>query len=232
MRTILSVLTLILSVSFSASLGLAQKKGSKKQAAPAVEETAKPPSEVKGLPSDVKGSAGDTGKPAATTPGPGAPVDPKTYKLGPEDVVWVSVWREPDLSRIVVIRPDGKITMPLVGEVQAADQTPEQLSKNITEALSQIMTKPEVSISVQQVNSKKYYIVGEVSKTGAFPLVVPTTILEALSSAGGLREFANGSKITVVRGTKRIKFNYREVIKGKNLAQNILLEPGDQIIVP
>jgi polysaccharide export outer membrane protein len=160
------------------------------------------------------------------------PVDPKTYKLGPEDIIMIKVWREPDLSGPVFVRPDGKISMPLVGELQAAGQTPEQLGQDITTALSKVMNKPEVFIAVQQVNSKKYYIIGEVNRTGVFPLVTTTTVLEAIGAAGGLKEFANGKKIVIVRGSKRIKFNYKEVVDGKNLQQNITLENGDQIIVP
>ncbi|MCC6395141.1 MAG: polysaccharide biosynthesis/export family protein [Bryobacterales bacterium] len=160
------------------------------------------------------------------------PVDPKTYKLGPEDIIMIKVWREPDLSGPVFVRPDGKISMPLIGELQAAGQTPEQLGQDITNALSKVMNKPEVFIAVQQVNSKKYYIIGEVNRTGVFPLVTATTVLEAIGAAGGLKEFANGKKIVIARGSKRIKFNYKEVVDGKNLQQNITLENGDQIIVP
>lgn len=108
------------------------------------------------------------------------PVDPKTYKLGPEDIIMIKVWREPDLSGPVFVRPDGKISMPLVGELQAAGHTPEQLGHEITAALSKVMNKPEVFIAVQQVNSKKYYIIGEVNRTGVFPLVTTTTVLEAI----------------------------------------------------
>jgi polysaccharide export outer membrane protein len=161
-----------------------------------------------------------------------AAVDPRSYKLGSEDIIFIRVWREADLTGPVMVRPDGKITMPLIGEIQAAGQTPEELGKLVTEALSKVMQRPEVFISVQQVNSRKYYISGEVAKTGVFPIVSPVTILEALSIAGGLREYANGKKITIVRGTERIKFNYKEVIEGKNLKQNIMLQSGDHIIVP
>ncbi|MFN3324454.1 MAG: polysaccharide biosynthesis/export family protein [Bryobacteraceae bacterium] len=164
--------------------------------------------------------------------GPGAPVDPRTYKIGPEDVVVVRVWREPELSGAIVVRPDGKIAMPLIGEVEAAGATPEELNGRIIEALSKFMNRPEVTVAIQQVNSKKYYISGEVFRPGAFPLVTPTTVLSALTNAGGFREFANTKKITILRGTERLKFNYRDVIKGKNTAQNVLLEPDDHIIVP
>lgn len=164
--------------------------------------------------------------------GPGAPVDPKTYKIGPEDVIAVRVWREAELTGVYLVRPDGKITLPLVGDLEAAGLTPEAVAHAITGKLSEIMVKPEVVVSIQQVNSKKYYITGEVNKTGQFSLVLPITILEALSQAGGLREFANGKKIVILRGANRLKFNYNEVIKGKNMEQNIKLENGDHIIVP
>ncbi|MBL8174776.1 MAG: polysaccharide export protein [Bryobacterales bacterium] len=161
----------------------------------------------------------------------GTAVDPKTYKIGPEDVVAVRVWREPDLSGPLLVRPDGKITLPLIGEMQAEGLTPDELGKAITEALKDKLTRPEVFILVQQVNSKKYYISGEVNRTGSFPLITPVTVFEALSIAGGLREYANKKNIVVVRGNERLKFNYKEVVDGKNLKQNIMLQNGDHIIV-
>lgn len=164
--------------------------------------------------------------------GPGAPIDPKTYKIGSEDILMIKVWREPDLSGPVMVRPDGKISLPLVGELQAGGNTPEELSAQVTEALGKVMTRPEVFIQVQQVNSKRYYVSGEVTKSGVFSLVTSITVLEALSLAGGLREFANPKKIVIVRGNERLKFNYKEVIAGKNLKQNIMLQHGDHIFVP
>ncbi|MBM3745028.1 MAG: hypothetical protein FJW34_04450 [Acidobacteria bacterium] len=163
---------------------------------------------------------------------PSAPVDPKTYELGAEDVVQIRVWREPDLSGLVVIRPDGRITLPLIGDVVAAGLTPLELSARVAEKLAEYINRPEVIISVQSVRSKRYYVTGEVNRTGAYPLAVPTTVLEALTQAGGFREFANTKNITVLRGSKRFRFNYKDVVKGKNLGQNIRLESGDYIIVP
>ena len=161
-----------------------------------------------------------------------APVDPKTFVLGPQDIVAVHVWREQELSFAAQIRPDGKITMQLVGEIEAAGKTPEGLKDTIVEKLSDYLNKPEVSVSVQAVMSRRYYITGEVGRTGAFPLVVPVTVLEALTNAGGFKEYANKKKITILRNGKIIKFNYNEVVKGKNLDQNILVENGDYIVVP
>lgn len=161
-----------------------------------------------------------------------APVDPKTYIIGPEDILRIIVWREPDFTQAVQVRPDGKFTLPLIGDVIAAGLTPDVLSQNLTKALENYIVKPQVTISVAQVLSKSYYIVGEVNRTGKFPLVVPTTVMEALTNAGGFREYARTNKIIIMRGKERLKFNYKDVLKGKNLEQNILLQDGDYVHVP
>lgn len=181
--------------------------------------------------------------PANTAPTPGAnsavravvlpvAVDPYKYIIGAEDVLHVLVWREPDLTGDKVVRPDGKISLPLIGEVQASGITPDQLGKDITTALTKLINSPEVTVSLLAVNSKKYFIDGEVNKPGEYKLVTPTTILEALSICGGFREFAKTGKIRVLRGTSSLKFNYKEVSHGKKMEQNVLLENGDHIIVP
>ncbi len=162
----------------------------------------------------------------------GGPVSDNVYVIGAEDVLNISVWHEAELTRQLIVRPDGKITMPLVNELTAAGLTPAQLSAAITKELMKVMVAPEVSVSVQQVNSKKYYIQGEVNKPGAYPLTVPTTIMEGLANAGGFRDFANTKKIKILRGAETLKFNFKEVRSGKHLEQNVLLKPGDQIIVP
>jgi polysaccharide biosynthesis/export protein len=162
----------------------------------------------------------------------GGPISDSAYVVGAEDVLNVLVWHEAELSRPVIVRPDGKITLPLVGEITAAGLTLPQLTGVITEGLKKYMITPEVSVSVQAVNSKKFYIQGEVLRPGPYPLVVPTTVMEGLANAGGFRDFANLRKITILRGTERLRFNYKEVRSGKHLEQNILLLPGDQIIVP
>jgi polysaccharide export outer membrane protein len=172
--------------------------------------------------------------PAADLPSgdtPAAPVDPKTYQIGPEDIVSIMVWREKEVSGMFVVRPDGRITLPLAGELKVADLTPLQVQAKVIEMYSKFFNKPEVSVSLARVSSKKYYLVGSVMRTGTFPLVVPINVLEAINSAGGFQEFANRKKIIILRGDKQIKFNYQEVIKGKNMAQNIQIENGDHIIV-
>lgn len=161
-----------------------------------------------------------------------APVDPKTFVIGPEDVIFISVWREPDFTRAVQIRPDGKFTLPLVGELNGAGLTPDAVADEIREALTKYINKPEVSVSIQQVLSKKYYITGEVNRTGVFPLVTPITILEALVNAGGFHEYAKTKKIWIMRGKERINFNYNDVIKGKHMEQNIIVQNGDYIHIP
>ena len=164
--------------------------------------------------------------------GVAAPVDPKTFQIGPEDILLVRVWREPDLSGALSVRPDGKITLPLAGEIQAGGLTPEQLTQSIAEALGKFINRPEVLVQIQAVHSKRFLVSGEVGRPGTYPLVTPITVMEALVQAGGLREFANKKKIVIIRGTLRLKFNYGDVIKGKNLSQNVLVEHGDHIVVP
>jgi polysaccharide export outer membrane protein len=161
-----------------------------------------------------------------------AAVDPNSYKLGPDDVIFVRVWREPDLSGTMAVRPDGKITLPLVNEIQASGLTPVQLGAEVTTALSKFVNNPQVMVAVQSVRSKRYYMSGEIQRSGAYPLASPTTVFEAVTMAGGFREFANKKKIIIIRGVKRFRFNWNQVVKGKNLDQNILLESGDQVIVP
>lgn len=170
--------------------------------------------------------------PNAPVPAVGLAVDPKTFVIGAEDTLAIQVWREPEFSRPAIVRPDGKITLPLIKEIQAAGRTPEQLGEDIAKALGEYIRSPEVSVTVTQVNSHKYYVTGEVGHPGPYPLVVPTRVLDAITIAGGFREFANQKKIVIMRKEERLKFNYKDVIKGKNTEQNILLENGDYIIVP
>jgi polysaccharide export outer membrane protein len=179
----------------------------------------KPPEAPKTLPNSVN---------ADTT---GAPIDPKTYVIGPEDVLLITVFREPDLTGAVGVRPDGKITKPLIGDMQAAGLTPERLAGQLKQAFSTYINSPDVQVTVAQVNSKRYTIAGEVLRPGPYPLVLPTKVFDALSSVG-FKDFANTKKIKIMRGDKRIQFNYNDVVKGKHLEQNIFLEPGDIIYVP
>lgn len=162
----------------------------------------------------------------------GVAVDPKSYVIGPEDIINIKVWREPDYSGPKGVRPDGKITMPLIGEIQAAGLTPARLGNTLKQALSEVLKEPEVDVEVIQVNSKRYTVTGGVNRPGVFPLVVATHVFEALNIAGGFRDFANRSKIVILRADgKRLYFNYKDFVKGKHMEANILLENGDTILV-
>jgi len=160
-----------------------------------------------------------------------------TYVIGVDDVLAINVWKEPDLSRSIQVRSDGKISLPLVGEVQAAGRTPVQLELDITAKLQNYIAKPEVTVMVSQINSKKFNILGQVTKPGSYSLALAPTVMDAIATAGGLRDFAKQKTIYVLRqnpsgGEFRIPFNYKEFIKGKNLNQNVKLEPHDTIVVP
>ena len=158
--------------------------------------------------------------------------DDHPFILGAEDQISVMIYGSPEFSGGHMIRPDGKITVPFLGDVVAAGYSPLELSNIIKERLKKYIVDPDVSVSVTQVNSKRYYIQGEVGRTGGFPLLVPTKVLEALVNAGGFKDFANQKKIVIMRVTgERLNFNYREVIQGKKMDQNIYLKPGDIIIV-
>jgi polysaccharide export outer membrane protein len=222
--------TIALAMTALLPLGCGLTAAPQQEKPPAVDPRPGDPTPRAGVETDPAkmGAPSKTTEPAAKA----LPVDTKTFVIGAEDVLAIRVWREPELSGTYTVRPDGKISIPLVNEVQAAGLTPEQLSASITQSLTRYINRPEVSTAVQQVNSRKYYIQGEVQRPGAYPLVVPTTVLEALVNAGGFREFANTKKIIILRnGKERLTFNFKDVTKGKNTHQNILLQPGDQIIV-
>jgi polysaccharide biosynthesis/export protein len=171
-------------------------------------------------------------RPSSTNP---ATTDPE-YKIGPQDMLRVDVWKEPDISRIVPVRPDGKITLPLVNDVQAAGLTTTQLAAKIAEGLKKYITSPQVTVGVTEINSRRIFVNGEVARPGAFPLLPNMTVLQALSSAGGFTQFAREKKIYILRmeNGKQVKypFNYKEAVSGKNVEQNIILQGGDIIVVP
>ena len=154
------------------------------------------------------------------------------YVIGPLDVLYVRVWGNQNLTGLVDVRPDGMISMPLIGEIKADGVTVSVLRESLRAKLEDFLIKPEVDVQVTKVNSKKFYIFGEVGKPGEFPLVGALTVLDALSNAGGFRDFANQKKIYILRGTKKLPFNYKEVSQGKHMEQNIKLENGDRIFVP
>jgi polysaccharide biosynthesis/export protein len=159
------------------------------------------------------------------------------FIIGNDDVLAISVWKEPELTKSVPVRSDGKISLPLVGELQATGRSPLQLELDITEKLKNFITTPEVTVIVEKVNSRKFNMLGEVAKSGEFPLTASTTIMDAIAMAGGFKDFAKKSGVYILRKgpdgrEMRINFNYKDFIKGRNPGQNIKIEPNDTIIVP
>lgn len=191
------------------------------------------------------GSRSDQERPetvASRTPAPtqsasrSAPHD-ATYVIGRNDLLAISVWNEKDISRSVPVRSDGKISLPLVGEVQASGRTPLQLEQEITTRLLNYITEPQVSVIVEEINSRKFNILGEVEKPGSYSITLASTVVDAIALAGGFRDFAKKKDIHILRqnadGTQsRLSFNYKDFIKGKSTSQNVHLEPHDTIIVP
>ena len=171
-----------------------------------------------------------------TTVVPGGLVPPPDYVIGTDDVLSVVFWRDKDLSSDVMVRPDGKISLLLLNDVHAGGLTVEQLRVAITEAASKYVEDPTVAVIVKQINSRKVFITGEVSKPGHYPLGGPTTVLQLIAQAGGVLEYANMEKIMVNRTENgkpvSLRVNYKDLVRGKNLQQNIMLKPGDTIVVP
>ncbi len=171
-----------------------------------------------------------------STPAVQTAAEDPAYKIGPQDVLKIDVWREDQLTRVAPVRPDGKITLPLLNDVQAAGLTPMELAGVIREDLKKFINNPQVTVSVMEINSRRIYVAGEVTKPGAYALLPHMTVLQALSSSSGFTQFARIKNIYVLRteNGKQVKlpFNYKEAITGKNPEQNIELQPGDVIVVP
>jgi polysaccharide biosynthesis/export protein len=158
------------------------------------------------------------------------------YRIGPQDIVKIDVWKETEITRTIPVRPDGKISLPLLNDVQAAGLTAMQLAGNIREGLTKFLTNPQVTVTVTEINSRRVYLTGEIAHNGAVPLLPNMTVLQGIASGGGFTQFAKQKDIYVLRveNGKQVKhpFNYKEVIKGKRPEDNILLQPGDIIVVP
>jgi polysaccharide export outer membrane protein len=160
-----------------------------------------------------------------------------SFVIGPDDVLSINVWKEPDISRSVPVRSDGKITLPLVGELQAGGQTPGQLQKEIATRLQSFISEPEVTVMVQEIRSQRFNVLGQVSKPGSYLISNSARVLDAIALAGGFRDFAKKKSIYVLRaspegGQVRLPFNYAEVVKGKKSEQNVELKPHDTVVVP
>ena len=177
-----------------------------------------------------------TGMPEKELPKGEIIADSRQYVIGPEDVLYINVWKEETVTRTVTVRMDGKISMPLIDDMQAAGRTPLQLKENLTQKLKEFIGNPTVSVIVMEANSFKVYVSGQVRMPGVYRLRNETSIAQILSMAGGLTEWANLKKIIVIRKedgkAKRITVNYKKVIQGEDLSANLILKAGDTIIVP
>jgi polysaccharide export outer membrane protein len=229
------VKTLSLALAFAASATLGAQST---QPAP------QPPSQPRPAPPAAPAPATPTPAPAPGTPAGGTPnpadqkgvATPTDYVIGPDDVLGVIVWREQDLSTDVKVRPDGKVSLPLLNDIHAAGLTPEQFRKVVTEAAAKFVADPSVTIIVKQINSRMVFVMGEVGKPGTYQLTAPTTVLQMLALAGGPTAFAKTDEIGVVRTvngkTTRYLFNLKDVSRGRRMEQNLMLQPGDTIWVP
>jgi polysaccharide export outer membrane protein len=174
--------------------------------------------------------------PAGATNPPRSATNDPNYVIGPSDELTINVWKEADLSKVIPVRPDGKISLPLLNDIQAAGQTPMQLASAITEKLSKFVNNPQVTVIVTAINSQRVYVLGEVARAGAYPMLPDMTVLQAISSAGGLSQFAKQKDIYVLRmdngHQQRFPFDYKQVIRGQKTDENIVLKPGDTVVVP
>ena len=183
-----------------------------------------------------------TAPPATAAAASDAPVIPKgvdlpaDYVIGPDDNLDIIFWRDKDMSALVSVRPDGRVTLPLLNDIQAAGLTPDQLRTAVMAAATKFVEDPNVTVVVKVINSRKVFVTGMVAKPGPYPLMGPTTVMQALSVAGGIQEFADSKNILIMRNENgrpvAYRFNYKEVLKRKNLKQNIELKPGDTVVVP
>jgi len=171
-----------------------------------------------------------------TATGERNPADLAEYRIGPQDVLKIDVWKEDQLTRTIPVRPDGKITLPLLNDVQAAGLTPMELSSGIRDGLKKYINEPQVTVTVTEINSRRIYVTGEVVRAGAYSLLPNMSVLQALSISGGFTQFARVKNIYVLRteNGKQVKhpFNYKDAVNGKKPEDNLMLQPGDVIVVP
>jgi polysaccharide export outer membrane protein len=242
--TAMTAMTALLVVTGSSTTVWAQNGGSAapqkpSQAAPAPAPT--PPAAQKPTAPPIP-APGAPAKPATPTPAEIAaqaavqPPLPADYVIGSEDVLIIIFWREKDLSSEVTVRPDGRISIPLLQDVEAAGLTPEQLQKKLLTLSQRFVEDANITVVVKQINSRRVYITGQVAKPGPYLLTSPTTVVQLIATAGGLLEYADSKNIVIVRNEKNgpisYRLNYREIAERKNLKQNIPLKPGDTVIVP
>ena len=183
----------------------------------------------------LAGAQPSLAQPPATAPT--APTAPRAaasaYTIGPGDVLKVIVWKEPDLSQDVTVRMDGMMTFPLLGDLEAAGRSPGRLAETLTKGLEKFVQSPRVTVAIAQANSARFYVIGQVARPGEFPLTSPTTVLQGLALAGGLKEFAKADSIVIVRADQTIvPVNYKRIAEGKDVSQNVSLARGDTVVVP
>ena len=195
-----------------------------------------PSSSQAGAQRSLRGENAPPDKSAGGSEGADASIGLRDYHIGPEDVLKIEVFKEADFSASVLVRTDGKISLPLLNDIQAAGLRPMQLAATLQQQLSQYVKEPKVTVTVTEMNSRKAYVMGMVNRQGAFRLLSNFTVLQAISAAGGLAPFAKSKQIYVLRtegpDQQRLPFNYDAVIKGKHREQNIVLQPGDTVVVP
>ena len=195
-------------------------------------QTATPP--ASGVPAKATLPAKDSAKAPerATVRSASDPAGALGYKIAPADILQVNVWKEPDLTKDFEVRLDGMITLPLVGDLLAAGRTPSQLAESLTKALEHLIDAPRVTVGVR-TNSARFYVVGQVLKSGEFPLTGRTTVVQGLALAGGFKEFAKTEGIVIIRQDQTVvSVNYKRIADGKEVSQNVVLTPGDTVVVP
>jgi polysaccharide biosynthesis/export protein len=214
---------------FAMSMGFLAAQGPAPSAAP----KGNGPSTASAAPAGSSAKGGAPAKAAAATP---TVAPPPGYLIGADDVLTVVFWRDKDMSGDVTVRPDGNISLPLLNDVQAAGRTPEELRRALVEAAGHYIEDPNATVVVKQINSRKVFATGNVMKPGPYPLTAPTSVLQLISMAGGLREYADERNIVVIRTENGQQYsyrvNYRDVVRRRNLKQNILLKSGDTLVVP
>jgi len=197
--------------------------GSAQVAPPAAPRQTPPPTTQPARPAQAMGAS--TGSPV-----------PTDYVIGPDDVLGIVFWRDADMTGDVTVRPDGNITLPLIRDVKAAGLRPDELRENITKAASKFIEDPNVTVVVRQINSRNVFITGQVARPGPYPVSGQLTVLQLIAIAGGVSEYADTKNITINRpGPARAEtftFNYKDVARGRKMEQNIMLKPGDTVVVP
>ncbi len=192
----------------------------------------------------VEVEAGSAQSPPSPAPPAEEVADTAEYRIGSGDVLQLFVWKEPEMSRELMVRVDGKVTVPLLGDVEAAGRTPELLSAEVTKLFKKFLAAPQVTVGIVNANSARFFVLGQVARPGDFPLRGRTSVLQGLALAGGFREYAKTDSIVIVRQDRGtflpkgrpaetfIQFNYKKLESGRGLSENVMLRPGDTILVP